>query len=56
MVHVAKAMAGTAVDALCDPTLIARAKEDHQKRLARTPYQCPIPADVDPPFDMSTAT
>jgi aminobenzoyl-glutamate utilization protein B len=56
MVHVAKAMAGTAVDALCDPTLIARAKEDHQKRLARTPYECPIPADVDPPFDMSTAT
>jgi len=56
MVHVAKAMAGTAVDALSDPSLIARAKEDHRKRTEKTPYVCPIPADVTPPFDMSSGS
>ena len=54
MVHVAKVMAGTAVDALSDPALIARAKADHAARTAKTPYECPIPADVQPPFTMST--
>jgi aminobenzoyl-glutamate utilization protein B len=56
LVHVAKAMAGTAVDALADPTLIARAKEDHARRTAASPYVCPIPDDVQPPFTMSTAS
>jgi aminobenzoyl-glutamate utilization protein B len=53
MVHVAKVMAGTALDVLHDETLMARAKADHQARVARTPYVCPIPADVDPPIQMS---
>jgi aminobenzoyl-glutamate utilization protein B len=53
---VAKVMAGTAVDALSDPSLIARAKEDHRARTAQTPYVCPIPADVTPPFDMSSGS
>ncbi len=56
MAHVAKAMAGTAVDALSDPDLIARAKADHAVRTAKTPYVCPIPADVNPPFDMSSGS
>ena len=54
MVHVAKVMAGTAVDALADPALIARAREDHRARTAKNPYVSPIPDDVDPPIGMST--
>ena len=53
MVHVAKVMAGTALDVLHDETLLARAKADHQARVTRTPYVCPIPDDVDPPIQMS---
>ena len=53
MVHVAKVMAGTAVDVLQDEVLLARAKADHQARTARTPYVCPLPADIDPPIKMS---
>ena len=53
MVHVAKVMAGTALDVLHDDTLLARAKADHRARVGRTPYVCPIPDDVDPPFQMS---
>jgi aminobenzoyl-glutamate utilization protein B len=50
LVYAAKAMAGTAVDALGDPALIERCKADLAKRTARTPYVCPIPADVQPPI------
>jgi aminobenzoyl-glutamate utilization protein B len=53
MVHVAKVMAGTALDVLHDETLLARAKADHQARVTRTPYVCPIPDDVEPPIQMS---
>jgi aminobenzoyl-glutamate utilization protein B len=53
MVHVAKVMAGTAVDAIHDEVLLARAKADHQARVSRTPYVCPIPADIEPPIKMS---
>ena len=53
MVHVAKVMAGTAVDVLQDEVLLARAKADHQARVSRTPYVCPLPTDIDPPIKMS---
>jgi aminobenzoyl-glutamate utilization protein B len=53
LVHVAKVMAGTALDVLQDDTLRARAKADLQARVARTPYVCPIPDDVEPPIQMS---
>jgi aminobenzoyl-glutamate utilization protein B len=53
LVHVAKVMAGTAVDALQDEVLIARARADHQARTAKTPYVCPLPVDVEPPIQMS---
>ena len=54
MVHVAKVMAGTALDAIQDETLLARAKADHQARVARTPFVCPIRDDVEPPIRMSS--
>ena len=50
MVHAAKVMAGVAVDALADPSLIARAKADHKARTDATPYDCPLPVDVKPPI------
>ena len=50
LVHVAKVMAGTALDALQDPALIERAKADLQERTRDTPYTSPLPADVQPPI------
>jgi aminobenzoyl-glutamate utilization protein B len=46
-------MAGTAVDALRDLDLVARAKADLAARTARTPYESPIPPGVEPPLGMS---
>ena len=53
LVHVAKVMAGTAIDVIRDETLLARAKADHQARVARKPYVCPLPDDLEPPVKMS---
>jgi aminobenzoyl-glutamate utilization protein B len=53
LVHVAKIMAGTALDVIRDETLLARAKADHQARVGKTPYVCPLPADIEPPVKMS---
>ena len=53
MVHVAKAMAGTAIDVLQDGALLAAAKAEHAARLARTPYESPLPEGISPPFDMA---
>ncbi len=53
LVHVAKIMAGTAVEVMQDEMLLARAKADHQARLGKTPYVCPLPPEVNPPIQMS---
>ncbi len=53
LVHVAKVMAGTALDVIRDETLRARAKADHQARVGKTPYVCPLPVDLEPPIKMS---
>ena len=55
MVQAAKAMAGLGIKALTEPSLIATAKADLEKRTARTPYVCPLPDSVAPPLDMSLA-
>jgi aminobenzoyl-glutamate utilization protein B len=52
MVHVAKIMAGVAVDALNDPTLIEAAQADLIARTAENPYVCPLPDDLQPPIHM----
>src|SRR5271157_5531426 len=49
LAHVAKVMAGTAVDVIQDEVLLARAKADHQARIGRNPYVCPLPDDLEPP-------
>jgi aminobenzoyl-glutamate utilization protein B len=48
--HVAKVIAGTAVNLVSDTTLVERAKADHCARLAGKPFVNPIPDDVDPPL------
>ncbi len=53
MVHVAKVMAGTAVDALLNPAIIKDAKADHARRTGGKPYESPLPADAKPALDMS---
>ena len=50
LVHVAKVMAGTAIDAIRDPALISRAKADLAERTRLSPYVCPLPDDVHPPI------
>ena len=55
LVHVAKVMAGTAVDALSDPDVIAQSKEDIQGATEGTPYVCPLPPEVKPALDMSVS-
>jgi aminobenzoyl-glutamate utilization protein B len=50
LVHVAKIMASTAVDALANPAIIDQAKADYAARTATNPYVCPLPADVKPPI------
>ncbi|WP_137181877.1 M20 family metallopeptidase [Roseomonas sp. AR75] len=55
MAHVAKVMAGTALDALRDPALIAAAKEDLRRRMGGRPYESPLPKEAKPVLTMSTA-
>ena len=53
MVHAAKVMAATAVDALANPALIVQAKADLAARTDGNPYVCPLPNDVPPALDMA---
>lgn len=50
MEHAAKVMASTAAELLRDPALVEKAKADFRHRLADTPFENPIPDDVDPPL------
>ena len=50
LIHVAKVMAGTAIDALQHPEIIKEAKADLARRTQSTPYICPLPDDVSPPI------
>ncbi|MBY6261699.1 amidohydrolase [Azospirillum sp. 412522] len=50
MTNAASILALTALDALADPDLIAKAKEEFRTLTGGRPYQCPVPADVQPPL------
>ena len=50
MVHVAKVMAATAVDALSSKSLIERAKADYSARTDGNPYVSPLPENIKPPI------
>ncbi|MGI3169010.1 amidohydrolase [Pseudooceanicola sp. C21-150M6] len=49
MVHAACVMAATGADAIRDPELIARAKEDLARRVGPSGYVSPLPANAVPP-------
>jgi aminobenzoyl-glutamate utilization protein B len=53
LAHVAKVMAGTAIEVIQDAVLLARAKADYEARVSRNPYVCPLPDDLEPPVKMS---
>lgn len=50
MTHAAKAMARLGERLMSDAGLLAEAKAEHARRLARTPYTSPLPADLAPPL------
>lgn len=50
MIHVAKVMAATAVEALQNPAVIDQAKADYADRTANNPYVCPLPTNISPPI------
>ncbi|MEZ5796680.1 MAG: amidohydrolase [Paracoccaceae bacterium] len=50
MTHAAKAMARCAEFLFADPALLAEARAEHARRLALTPYHCPLPPDLRPPL------
>jgi aminobenzoyl-glutamate utilization protein B len=49
MLHAARALAATALDAILSPELLERAKAERTERTDGKPYVCPIPDDVVPP-------
>lgn len=48
MLYAAKVMAASAIDALKDPELVQRAKEELYRRTKGQPYRSPIPAEIKP--------
>ena len=50
MIHAAKIMAATGRDLIQKPDLLAEAKAEHAKNLAREPYICPLDPEVMPPI------
>jgi aminobenzoyl-glutamate utilization protein B len=50
MIHAAKAMGRVAEILLSDPARLAEARAEHARRLALTPYTCPMPPDHKPPL------
>ncbi|MDF1791665.1 MAG: amidohydrolase [Thalassobaculaceae bacterium] len=50
MTYAGAAMGALARKLFTDEVLLARAKKDHQDRLAKQPYTCPIPKEVTPPL------
>ena len=49
MTYAAKVMARTAEKLLANPETLAEARAEHDEKLAREPYVCPLPDDVRPP-------
>ncbi|MCH4031302.1 MAG: amidohydrolase [Lachnospiraceae bacterium] len=48
MLYAAKVMAGSAIDALTDESVVREAKEEMDRRTGGAKYVCPIPEDVKP--------
>lgn len=55
MLHAAKVMAATARDLFERPDLLCAAQDQHRAALAREPYVCPMPDEVQPPIARTDA-
>jgi len=55
MIHAAAAMGRCAEMLLADPVLLAQARDEHRRRLAETPYVCPLPEGMRPPIPAPAA-
>ena len=49
MLFAGKVLAGAAIDLLCDPEKLEKAKQEHMDTMPEGGYVCPIPEDVQPP-------
>ncbi len=50
LLFASKTMAGTALDLLTKPEVIAEANEEHAKKMQGRAYRCAIPDDIGPPL------
>ena len=50
MLLAAKTLALTGARLMTDESLLARAKAEHQRRTAKTPYRCPVPEGLMPKY------
>ena len=50
LIETKKIMALTAIELFKNPTLIHRAKQEHQQKILEKPYRCPILPDISPPL------
>ena len=48
LIYAGKVMAMTALDAISDPEIVTKAKQEHRERLNGEKYNCAIPDDVKP--------
>jgi aminobenzoyl-glutamate utilization protein B len=50
--YVARVLAGATYDLMADPALVRAAREEFESATAGRPYECPLPPDAEPPFDL----
>ena len=53
MLYAAKVLAGAAYDLLADPETLTAAKEEFEREIGTDAYETPLPADAEPPFDVT---
>jgi aminobenzoyl-glutamate utilization protein B len=55
LIFAAKTMAGATLDLLTKPELLAKAKEEHAKKMQGRTYRCAVPNDIGPPLEVAKA-
>lgn len=53
LVFASKTMSGTALDLLTKPVLLAKAREEHAKKMQGRKYKCAIPDEIGPPLEVA---
>ena len=52
-VFASKVLGGAVADLLADAETVERANREFTAATADNPYECPLPEDVEPPFDVT---